>query len=264
MPEVTVIIPTVRIDPWLDDAVNSALNSNFQDFEVLVCCDGFVPEEFPIWSKDSRVRLLCFDERQGLPRILNKAIKETNSELIARLDADDLMDPERIAAQVKLMNSDSNLVVIGTSISIIDEESNQIGFKKLPTENVAEKLLQENVLAHPSVMFRKAAVIKVGGYCESMKQMEDYDLWLRLARVGDVSNIDELLTSYRVHTTQMSSSTRLFSSYVLQISRSRKQLGDYLKVRNVTLVAYEVRWLIGQLIFSIKSKFGFSNPRGIY
>lgn len=155
--------------------------------------------------KDPRVRIQE-SKTPGLASTLNHGLEVSQAELISRLDQDDLMAPDRLEKQVAKMDHIQNLVCLGSQVRFIDTSDKKLGKSKYPTTvaQVRFCLPAVNCIAHPSVIFRKSAVQKIGGYNATLDGVEDYNLWLRLLSVGKVANDPECLTYYRLHPKQMS------------------------------------------------------------
>jgi glycosyltransferase involved in cell wall biosynthesis len=142
----------------------------------------------------------------GLVSALNFGIEKCKTELIARLDADDLMKPWRIKRQVEFLEMNPEVSVVGSQIEYVDENGILLGTSDYLTgaKRLTKALPHDCLLAHPSVLYRRTAILMVGGYREFFTHAEDYDLWLRLSRVSRLDNLPEVLSSYRIHKGQIS------------------------------------------------------------
>jgi glycosyltransferase involved in cell wall biosynthesis len=169
---------------------------------------------------DSRVRIQE-SKTPGLASTLNQGIAVSRSKLIARIDQDDLMAPDRLAKQVSKMGETPNLVCFGSQVRFIDTADQKLGKSKYPSTaaQVGFCLPAVNCIAHPSVIFRKSAVQEIGGYNEHLDGVEDYNLWLRLLSVGKVANDPECLTYYRLHPKQMSRENKSINKNLEGIAR---------------------------------------------
>jgi glycosyltransferase involved in cell wall biosynthesis len=154
---------------------------------------------------DRRIRT-AHSTTPGISAALNLGLSLTSNELVARLDCDDVMDKSRLEKQ-QLILKDDRIVCVGSQLRIIDENDNEIRFTHYPTtsHSIKSSLKIRNVVAHPSVMYRKRAVEIAGGYRTEYNGAEDYDLWIRLSKVGQILNLAEPLTNYRIHDNQYSS-----------------------------------------------------------
>jgi glycosyltransferase involved in cell wall biosynthesis len=147
---------------------------------------------------------------------LNTGILNSSTELIARLDSDDLVIPGRFEKQIEYLNNYKNVAVVGSQVEYIDQNGQHKGFSRYPVgiEEVRDGFLLGSQVAHPSVMLRKSAIIKIGNYSEYYSEnktsiIEDLYLWMRVLDLFEIANIDEPLTKYRQHEGQVSNSNQL-------------------------------------------------------
>jgi glycosyltransferase involved in cell wall biosynthesis len=196
---ISVVLPVFRADrAHLDEAIASVLRSPV-DLELLLVEDaGEVAVDSP---GDSRVRHLVNPNRNGLGAALNYAIANARGSLIARMDADDISEPERFPKQLAMFEADPALTVAGSQLLIVDESGVPIGRRIYPMSHaaIASTLTRYNCIAHPAVMFRRSAFERAGGYAEGVLA-EDYDLWCRMLLAGArFANHPEALVRYRFH-----------------------------------------------------------------
>ncbi|EGZ3996378.1 glycosyltransferase, partial [Salmonella enterica subsp. enterica serovar Wichita] len=130
---------------------------------------------------------------------LNLAISQSNYDIIARMDSDDIAHPDRLEKQITYLEK-NNLDLVGTAINLIDENDIFLGLRTYPQKNeIFKKIIFKNPFAHPSVMFRKAFFLKHRGYSGGFNS-EDYDLWLRMRdSTPRWDNMEEPLLNYRIH-----------------------------------------------------------------
>jgi len=124
------------------------------------------------------------------------------------MDADDLARPKRLEQQVTYLERHPEICVLGTAVTCIDEQGSPLplSLDTGPTEPSAIRieLAKRNPLAHPTVVFRRAEILALGGYRPFFAQAEDYDLWLRVAERHDLAMLPEPLLLYRLHGSQVS------------------------------------------------------------
>lgn len=203
MAALTVLLPVFNGEAYLDQAITSIRQQTFPDFEFLIVDDGSTDRSGAIAaqhaSEDPRIRVLA-NPGKGLIDGLNFGIAQASTPLIARMDADDIAMPERFARQAARMAAEPDLLVLGTGSIRIDAAGNRRETVTPPTEmsEIAAALERVNVIAHPTVTMRRAAVQAVGGYRAAYVRGEDYDLWLRLAERGRLANLAEPLIEYRI------------------------------------------------------------------
>ncbi|MDK6856395.1 MULTISPECIES: glycosyltransferase [unclassified Aerococcus] len=212
MPKLSVIMSVYNESKdVLEQAIDSILKQTFTDFEFLIVNDN--PDNRDIYEflankerNDERIILIINENNMGLSASLNRGIKASSSNLIARMDADDISLPNRLEVEYNTL-AQTNADIVGSNAIVIDEDDNEIKeFYEKPINNPKEKLLQYNVLIHPSTMFNKTLFEKVGGYRE-IKYAEDYDLWLRMLEYDpNVDIIEQPLLKYRIRKAGISQS----------------------------------------------------------
>ena len=240
---ISVIIPMIRYDHWLDEAVNSILNQQDVTVQVVVVHDGVEPKPSVSWHSDPRVTIVHSEQRVGQAAGMNLGVQHAQHELIARLDSDDLSSPQRLAAQVKLMDSTPTAVANGTRVMRIDDKSSETSELRYPVgTDVRKNLILQNVIPHSSLLMRKEAFIKAGGYDASIHQMEDYEFILRLALQGPIGNVDEILTYYRVHPGQISRGAPPSGSHINKVILARKVLSKQLGVSYFSFFSKALLW----------------------
>ncbi|MBC8086257.1 MAG: glycosyltransferase family 2 protein [Phycisphaerae bacterium] len=212
MPRVSVVMPVYNGERFLAQAMNSVLASTFRDFELLVLDDGSTDGSFRVAQQiaagDPRVRCIPL-QHQGIAGVRNTALRESRGEYIANLDSDDIAFPERLARQVRYLDTHREVVALGSRVLVIDSDGK-------PKSIVIRTFTHDEIdrwhlnglgggIGNPAAMFRKSAAVAVGGYTESEHSIgEDYDLWLRLGEYGRLANLHDVLIRYRVHTTNLS------------------------------------------------------------
>jgi glycosyltransferase involved in cell wall biosynthesis len=205
-PAISVLMPVYNAERYLLAAVESLLAQTFEDFELLVLDDGSTDNSLSILrefeANDSRIRVRSRENR-GLVASLNELIAIARGRYLARMDSDDVCRPQRFARQITYLDAHPECVAAGTRVLFIDPEG-------MPIFAPDNKLTHEEIdsghmsgvrgmrICHPSVMMRKAAVMQVGKY-RDRRFAEDLDLFLRLAEIGRLANLPEVLFEYRQH-----------------------------------------------------------------
>lgn len=212
-PKVTVLMCVYNGAEWLPDSIESILNQRFSDFEFLIVDDGSQDESAAIVSTylDKRIRLIRNQHNTGLTRSLNKGLSVARGEFIARMDADDISMPDRLAAQVQFLEAHPLIDVAGSLYESFDEATGVGSTPGLPETDleIKQRLFWHNTMAHGSVMFRKNVILEAGGYDERFKTAQDFNLWFRLAAGGSKFHIIQRpLYRLRLHKKSISSNRR--------------------------------------------------------
>ncbi len=188
-PRVSVILPVFNAEPTIGRAITSIRAQTFQDWELLVVDDGSTDGTSQtvrgIAREDFRVRLI---ERhhQGIVASLEAGLDEARSELIARMDADDESTPDRLAEQVALLDQQPQLGLVSCLVGFGGDVVANAGYalhvdwinSLVTPEQIALNRFVESPFAHPTVVFRRELLDRLGGY-QAGDFPEDYELWLR-------------------------------------------------------------------------------------
>ncbi|KKQ66373.1 MAG: Glycosyltransferase [Candidatus Daviesbacteria bacterium GW2011_GWA2_38_24] len=202
-PLVSVVIPTHNRLKMLRDALDSVLNQSYSNLEV-VLVDDCSNQETKVGIEemarhDSRVRIIRNEENIGFVRSLNKGIREASGEYIARIDDDDAwIDKEKIWKQVKFFEGHSEYSVVGGGIIRVDEEGKEISRELLPETDgeIRNLMLITDPIVHVVAVFRKKDWEAVGGYDEKFIYSQDWELWMKLGKMGKYYNFQEYFVRY--------------------------------------------------------------------
>lgn len=206
MPRITTILPARNAEDTVRRAVTSTLTALPKDAELVVLNDGSTDNTPQILHSISHPRLRIIDGggSGGVAQALTLLLAETDSEFVARMDADDICLPWRFKRAMPAFDRGADTVfspvinLRGKSVSPrapIPISQNAFGFH----------LLLTNPVSHPTMVARRAAIDKVGGYRKVPS--EDYDLWLRLVTAGyQLERVHEWGLLYRIHPTQITAS----------------------------------------------------------
>ena len=205
-PAISVLLPVFNAENYLALAIESIQNQTFSDFEIIAINDGSTDSSLAILEgfakRDKRIRVID-QENKGLIVTLNEGIRLTNAPFIARMDADDICHAFRFEKQLAYLEEHPECVAVGSRVMLIDpdglpicEFSKQVAHADIDSDHLSGK---GGAIAHPAVMLRKSALEKIDGYRDDVIHAEDIDLFLRLAEVGQVANLPEVLLYYRQH-----------------------------------------------------------------
>jgi glycosyltransferase involved in cell wall biosynthesis len=202
----SVVMPVHNAGPFLDEAVADILGQSFGDFEFVILDDGSTDGSLDClhrWAaKDRRIRLIENAACTGPVASSNRIVRESRAPLVARMDADDRAHPERLKRQIDTLAAHPDAVLVGTLYDTIDARGRCVR----PPDRA--RLLRKSPFApfsHPTVMFRREAFERTGGYRPEAARWEDVDLYLRMAKQGRILVVTESLASLR----QSEASTRL-------------------------------------------------------
>jgi glycosyltransferase involved in cell wall biosynthesis len=216
-PPLSVLLPCRDAADHLPQAISGIRMQTFRDFEVVAVNDGSADDTADLlerWAaRDDRVRVVHL-ERVGLPAALQTGSGLCRSALLARADADDVAHPRRFAEQVEFLGSRPEVAAVGTQVRYFPWGAVGWGARRYQTslndltepEQVARDAFVECPIAHPTLMVRRDAFEKAGGY-QTNAWPEDYDLVLRLHTSGArLANVPRVLHFWREGSHRMSRS----------------------------------------------------------
>lgn len=208
MPRISILLPVRNGAATLPEALDSIARQGFTDYEVIAVNDASDDATVELLqqyqSRDPRLRLLHNPE-PGLVNALNHGLRQARGELIARMDADDRMHPQRLQRQWEWLQAHPEHAVVGCRVALFPEARVQNGMRyyvewlnrTLTPDQIHQDIYLESPLAHPTVMYRRNTVLAHGGYREG-DFPEDYELWLRLHQQGvRFGKVDALLLDWR-------------------------------------------------------------------
>lgn len=224
--DISVLLPIHGNGEYLSATLQSILDQQFtgtiETVLVLDRCADYVYSIIEKFQKELKPIVLT-SHKPGLVEALNLGIGNASSNLIARIDSDDIMLENRLATQFEFMQFHPNVVALGTSVIEIDLTEKEIGFRKYPSTEASTRsgMRKQCVIAHPSTIIRRKELIDVGMYRNFFEYAEDYDLWLRLITVGEILSLETPLTKYRVHgnqSTNLNLKRGIFVAYSARMS----------------------------------------------
>lgn len=216
-PLVSVVMGCYNSEKYIREAIDSILHQTICDFEFIIIDDCSNDNTIKIIKSydDNRIRLILNDENKGLGYSLNYGLNIAKGKYIARMDADDISLPKRFEMQIKYLESNPDVVCVGTWSKKIGDIGlmTQI-FSPYIKNHESHEYLKALVLfgtpmMHPSVMFN-ADMLRTNGinYDPSCRKAQDYELWSRIIWKYRMANIPKVLLFYRYSSTQASNNNR--------------------------------------------------------
>ena len=209
-PKVSVVMPVYRPDPeHFAAAVDSVLTQRFTDWELVIVEDPSDRTGTAVLERrrDPRIRYFLNPERIGLARQHNRAVSESRGELIARFDADDICEADRLEKQVAYLEAHSDIDVVASQLRIIDASGRAIGVRHYPQHHAAiiRAMHRFNPISGSNVLFRRKVVLAVGGWREGVdRPAQDYEWYSRVASRGFRFAVHpDYLVRYRRHDEQI-------------------------------------------------------------
>jgi glycosyltransferase involved in cell wall biosynthesis len=215
VPTVTVIMPIYNAAAHVREATESILSQTFADFELLAVDDGSSDDSASLLRGygDPRLRVERNERNLGLVATLNRAVGRAKGRYIARMDADDVSLPTRLAEQVAYLESHPDVSGVSAAYEFIDEEGRRLPVDYGLLRPVGPALLRWSLhfgtfFCHPASMLRREVFENTGGYDPDFAHAEDYELWLRATTRFRLDNLPRVLLRYRVHGENVSGTHR--------------------------------------------------------
>lgn len=205
---ISIVMPVYNAAPFLKDAVDSLLNQSFRDFELIVVDDASTDASLEILLSydDPRILILQNTTNLGNYPSRNKGMSVAKGRYICVMDADDMAMPDRLDVQFRFLESHPEVLACGSAYRIIGGDRIYTGLQDY--ESVQKALLVNNCFLHPSICFRADVLDKTGLYDERYVYASDYDFICRMALIGPVVNLSDVLMQYRWHPEQITQAHR--------------------------------------------------------
>lgn len=205
---ISIIIPVYNVDTIiLSKSFESITNQTFRNFEAIIIDDSTKIETSQFCIKyckfDNRFQYIRPEKKMGLVNALNLGIKNSNFDLVARFDSDDICNLDRLYKQITFMKNNQEIDVLGGNIEVINSKDDYLYTRKYPIKHrdIARSMHIICPIAHPTVLYKKEVIVNNGYYDNNFKYAEDIDLWLRLLSTGvKFANLNIPLIKYRQDT----------------------------------------------------------------
>lgn len=219
-PLVSIIMPVYNSEKFLRESIESILGQTFTDFEFIIVNDGSTDSSLEIIKEYANrdIRIKIIDQKNtGIIGALNNALKSSKGTYIARMDSDDISNPDRIKKQIEYIEKE-NAYLCGTWAHIIDTNgviNTEKEFNYPPKTWKENKLsmIKWNPFIHPSVLFKRELYEEEkdnnGNLYRNYKHIEDYELWTRINPKYKSVNLQEYLLNYRIHDNQITNKNKI-------------------------------------------------------
>lgn len=215
MPRVTVLMAVHNGEAFLPATLASLASQTLRDFELLVVDDASTDGTAQILTdaarSDDRIRVLQNAQNLGLTRSLNVGLGEARGDFIARLDADDLADPQRLEIQAGFLQENPDHVLVGACEQVIDSDGRKLRKGRGGLAHVPFRYLSLFVppIVHSSACFRRSTLVEHGlTYDENCRTAQDFEFWQRLQHYGKACRLPQVLTCLRQHGASISSARK--------------------------------------------------------
>ncbi len=208
MPRVTVLMPTYNVASWVDEAIQSVLNQTYKDFELLIVDDASSDDTLAHVRaiNDPRIRIAAFPNNVGLAENLNRGLDLIDTELVARMDGDDIAEPDWLETGIKVLDSHPEVGVCSFGFQFFGTKDSEVRFPEWNEDSKAQMLFGCTVIV--PVLRRSVFADNHLRYSTDAFPAEDYMMWANVYRVTQVYNVQRTLFHYRTHGAQISTAKR--------------------------------------------------------
>ncbi|MFZ2310918.1 MAG: glycosyltransferase family 2 protein [Patescibacteria group bacterium] len=239
-PTISVIIVTYNRANLLLKAIKSVLTQSYRDFELIIIDDASTDNTKEsvanLMAQDQRIKYFKNEVNLDIAKSRNRGISLADGEYVAMLDSDDYwLDNNKLSKQLAYLENNLAFGLIGTAIRCEDEKGQVIKEDIFATEDgkIRSLMLWKNQIAQSSVLFRKSAYIKAGGYDEILNIGEDYDLWLKIGCDFKLSNLSDVSVAYLIHSESRTKERKIKTIMATDkiVKRYKKNYPGYFKAR---------------------------------
>ena len=205
IPEISVLTSCFNANEFIEESIESILSQSFGNFEFILIDDGSTDDTLDIIrryaARDKRIRVVT-KENSGLQKSLNLGLSLAKGDWIARFDADDVALPDRLERQWQFIKRHRDIILLGGGCLEIDKSGRHIKQHIYPMNHRGLMKRLECLgpfFPHSTAFFSRSRVQDLGGYNPRFRRSQDWDLWLRMARVGLIGCLREPLIKLRKH-----------------------------------------------------------------
>jgi len=196
---VSIGMSVYNCSSYINDSIKSIINQTYSNWELIIVNDNSTDDTLEKISnyKDTRIKLINNDTNKGLPYGLNLCIKLSSGKYFARMDGDDIMVEDRLEKQVKFLETNPQIDVVGSFAYVIDSSRNILGLRNVvPPKNLKELISTQGYFIHPSVVGKREWFL-TNLYDEEIRRCQDFELWLRTYSFSNFYILKEHLLFYR-------------------------------------------------------------------
>ncbi len=239
-PRVTIIMPIYNVGKYLRESIDSILNQTYRDFELLILDDCSTDNSGDIVAtySDPRIRYIRNSSNLGLAENLNKCLALTHTELVARMDGDDIAEPHWLQRNIEILDSHPEIGICSSGFQFFGTKDSLVRYPQNHEDSMAQMLFGCTVIV--PVIRRSFLEENHLRYNPDTFPAEDYDLWSRCYPLTRVFNIQETLFHYRMHKSQISTSRR--ETQVVKTNEVRLRM---LNLLNPNLCAEDKVYFLG-------------------
>ena len=243
MARVTVLMPTYNVAPWVEEAIHSVLKQTYRDFELLVVDDASTDDTLDRVRAidDPRIRIAAFPNNVGLAENLNRGLDIIDTELVARMDGDDIAESDWLETGIHVLDTMPDVGICSFGFQFFGAKTSLVRFPEHHEDSKAQMLFGCTVIVP---VFRRVVMADNHlRYSTEAFPAEDYMMWANAYRVTQVYNVQRTLFHYRTHPTQISTARRK-----AQIAKSNEVRLKMLRWLNPNFTDEEKRYFLNVFV----------------
>ncbi|MBS9462201.1 glycosyltransferase family 2 protein [Flagellimonas sp. 389] len=240
---VSIGVPFYNSEKFLGFAITSVINQSYSNWELLLMDDGSSDNSVKVAQSfeklDNRIKVFHDGTNKGLPARLNELSQLSKGEFYVRMDADDIMHPQRIFRQIEFLKAHSKVDLVGTGLISIDNNNNILGIRgnNQKEEYTIGDMIAGHWSVHPTIAGR-TSWFKKNNYDTSLKRAQDFDLWIRTINQSNFAKISCPYLYYREASTSSLKKYRASTKYAIKIYWKNKKVIGTLKCIKLTLTKF--------------------------
>lgn len=203
---ISIVMPVYNAGSFLREALDSVLSQTYKNWELICVDDGSTDNSLDILQEyvliDSRIKVFKNHKNQGVSTTTNYAIGKCHGQYLARMDADDVMTPDRLDKQITYLGKNPQVVVLGGQCQLINEKDQSIGQKIFPCnhQEIYQMMYQAMPIQQPTMMINlKLIPSSFSWYEKKTNTAEEVDLLFKLFKYGEFANLPDFILNYRLH-----------------------------------------------------------------
>lgn len=245
--KISVLMCVYNAENYLKDSIESILNQTYKNFEFIIIDDGSTDSSRKILEfyahKDARI-ILFNQKNMGLTKALNRGIAVSKGKYIARQDADDISYLDRFEKQIRIMDADDLVVLMGGSCDDLYSDGSTGKWSSYSHDELQKVVFLKTPFAHSTAMMRADICKELGGYDENFKTSQDTEFWMRFAKKGTIAMIEEPILLRKIMAGSISQKRRWRQFYDAFKARWRHNHG----IQRIHSIYYGVRSLFISLL----------------
>ncbi|MCB0384674.1 MAG: glycosyltransferase [Bdellovibrionales bacterium] len=198
-PTVRIVIPDYNAETFVRETVESLLAQSYSKVEIIAVNDGSHDKSSAILKSYEDQILTIHQDNMGQAQALNKGWASSSGDFIGYLSADDTLKPHAVETLVEILENHPDHVGVYPDYELIDETGKAIKTVTAPEFSQRDLVVKGICQPGPGALFRRSAYERTGGWNPKLRQLPDYDFWLRLSRFGDLLRVPQVLAGFRVH-----------------------------------------------------------------